>query len=315
MRPSSTASVGRLASGSDGGPAGEAEARWTTPTTEKGRAAAERDRGEKGNRVQVAVRIRPMTKADGGNADQSVVSDGHFGVKIERPGEKAKDFSYDYVFTQTQEEVWDCIGKPMLADAYDGYNVTLFAYGQTGSGKTYSVMGDSPNPGIIPRFCSAMMGLAQDKLQSDSSLSIKITMTYIEIYNEKVRDLLEKKKPGQAELTELTLHEAKDKKVFVDGASTHTILTLDRVNALLEQGKAQRQTSETNMNETSSRSHSVVIFNLSQTHDPPNPEVRDVESAIYIVDLAGSERQSKTGAEGQRFEEAKKNQLVFVDVG
>lgn len=168
---------------------------------------------------------------------------------------------------------------------------------------------------MIPRFCSAMMGMAQDKLQADSSLSIKITMEYIEIYNEKIRDLLEKRKPGQAELTELQIHETKDRKVYVEGVSVHTILTLERVSALLSQGFNQRQTSETNMNEKSSRSHAVVIFHLSQTHDPPNPEARDVESTIFIVDLAGSERQSKTGSTGERFEEAKKINLSLLMLG
>eukprot|EP00667_Euglena_gracilis_P006406 EG_transcript_6461 len=288
---------------------------WTTPTTEKGRAAAERNRGARENRVQVAVRIRPMTKADGGIAEGAIVADGHFGVKTTRVGEPPKEFVYDYVFDSGQEEVWDCIGKPMLADAYDGYNVTLFAYGQTGSGKTYSIMGEEGFPGLIPRFVSAMMGMAQDKLQADSTLSVKLMMEYIEIYNEKIRDLLERKKPGQVELSELALHETKDHRVFVEGVSVHTILTLERVNTLLAKGFAQRQTSETNMNEKSSRSHAVVIFRLAQTHDPPNPEARDVESTICIVDLAGSERQSKTGSSGDRFEEARRINLSLLTLG
>jgi len=289
---------------------------WTTPLTEKGRAAAERNRGQRENRVQVAVRIRPMSRADGGIADVAVVDEGHFGVKLLRQGSNrdGMDFTYDYVFTGDQEEVWDCIGKPMLADAYDGYNVTLFAYGQTGSGKTYSVMGQEGALGVIPRFCHSMMGMAQDKLQADQTLSIKVTMEYIEIYNEKVRDLLERKKPGQAELSELQMHEAKGK-IYVEGSSVHTILTLERMNALLSQGCANRQTSETGMNEKSSRSHAIVIFHLSQTHDPPTAESRDVESTIYIVDLAGSERQSKTGSTGERFEEAKKINLSLLTLG
>eukprot|EP00906_Rhabdomonas_costata_P006732 RCo009771 len=286
-----------------------------TPVTAKGKAAAERNRGVKENRVQVAVRLRPFTRADSNVTERCVQAEGDQGIKLFKPGEQPHEFYYDYVFSEGQEEVYDCIGKPMLADAFEGYNVTLFAYGQTGSGKTYSILGEKGNEGVIPRFCRALLGLAQEKLEQDPTLSVKIAMTFIEIYNEKVRDLLERKRPGQHELTTLEIHEDKDKKVFVDGISVHTILNIDRITQLLEFGMSQRQTSETDMNETSSRSHSVCQLHLSQSHDPPHPDLRDVESIINIVDLAGSERQSHTHAVGERFEEAKKINLSLLMLG
>lgn len=287
---------------------------FLSPTTLKGKQAAERNRGIKENRVQVAVRVRPFTKADG-NITESVLGVDDCSIKAVKPGEHPKDFSYDYVFTEGQEEVFDCLGKPMLSDAFEGYNVTLFAYGQTGSGKTYSIMGEKDNEGLMPRFCQTLLGFAQEKLDSDPTMSIKVAMCLVEIYNEKVRDLLEKKKPGQEELTSLEVREDKDKRVYVEGVSVHTILSVERVTQLLKFGLSQRQTHETNMNETSSRSHSIAQFFLSQTHDPPNPDLKDVECIINIVDLAGSERQSKTGSTGQAFEEAKKINLSLLMLG
>ncbi len=159
--------------------------------------------------------------------------------------------------------------------------------------------------GIIPRLCSELFAIAQEKLDEDPTLTIKITMSFLEIYNEKVRDLLEKRRKGQQELSALEIRETADKKVFIEGLSVHTVINLDRIEKLLEMGNTQRQTAETKMNEKSSRSHSIVQFHLNQTHDPPQPDKRDIECVVTIVDLAGSERQSKTEATGQQFDESK----------
>ena len=256
--------------------------------------------------MQVAVRIRPLSRYDGADAEEVCRVDTDNSITIARPGEHGKSYTYDYVFTEGQDVVYENIGRPMLADAYEGYNVCLFAYGQTGSGKTYSVQGEGgEKQGLVPRLCNEMFAVAQEKLDEDPSLTIKISMSFIEIYNEKVRDLLEKRRKGQAELNPLELRESPDKKVFVDGLSVHTVINYDRIQKLIDAGNAQRQTSETKMNEKSSRSHSIVQFYLNQTHDPPQPDKRDIECVLTIVDLAGSERQSKTEASGAQFDESK----------
>eukprot|EP00667_Euglena_gracilis_P004502 EG_transcript_4523 len=277
------------------------------PQTLKG----QRETGKRDNRVQVAVRLRPWTKADGPAHEVCLVPDGEYGLKMMKPGGEKDDrrFYYDHVFTAGQEEVYDCIGRPMLSDAVEGYNVTLFAYGQTGSGKTWSIIGPEGSPssssaGILPRFCRDLLAWAEYSLEVDATLSIKIALSMLEIYNEKVRDLLEKKKG--AELAPLEIHETKERKIFVEGLSLHTVTNYDRFLSLTQKGLAQRQVHETNMNETSSRSHCILQIYLTQTHDPPRADMKDVESVINIVDLAGSERQGKTSSTGDRFEESKK---------
>lgn len=257
------------------------------------------------NRVQVAVRIRPLSRYDGADAEHVCHVQNENTINIAKGGDHGKTFVYDHVFTEGQEQVYNCIGRPMLVDAFEGYNVCLFAYGQTGSGKTYSVQGESGDgSGIVPRLCTELFAVAQEKLDEDPTLTIKISMSFIEIYNEKVRDLLEKRRKGQ-ELVSLEIREHPDKKVFVEGLSVHTVINYDRIEKLLEAGNGQRQTSETKMNEKSSRSHSILQFHLHQTHDPPQPDKRDIECMFTIVDLAGSERQSKTEATGQQFDESK----------
>uniref|UniRef100_A0A7S1N5X8 Kinesin-like protein n=1 Tax=Eutreptiella gymnastica TaxID=73025 RepID=A0A7S1N5X8_9EUGL len=262
-----------------------------------------------------------MTKADGAAAETVLFAQGDFGLSMKkpeesrRPNERAdeKSFWYDHVFTGAQDEVYDCVGRPMLQDALEGYNVTLFAYGQTGSGKTFSIQGpagkgivDDDFAGLVPRFCKDLLSVAQESLEMDATLSIKIALSMIEIYNEKVRDLLETRKSKNDPLSDLEIHETKDKKIYVEGLSLHTVTNYNRFVSLMQRGLANRQVSETNMNEHSSRSHSILQIYLAQTHDPPRPDAKDVESVINIVDLAGSERQGKTQSTGERFEESKK---------
>eukprot|EP01006_Ploeotia_vitrea_P054234 TRINITY_DN67865_c6_g1_i1.p1 TRINITY_DN67865_c6_g1~~TRINITY_DN67865_c6_g1_i1.p1 ORF type:complete len:639 (+),score=43.72 TRINITY_DN67865_c6_g1_i1:34-1950(+) len=287
------------------------------PTTNKGKQAMQNARrGQASHRVQVAVRLRPMSRFDGPDS-YPILSVEDNTVVVGKDSDRERRFNYDFVFTEKQDVVYDCIGRPMLADAFEGYNVCLFAYGQTGSGKTYSILGEQnrENEGIIPRFCRDMFALAQEKLEEDPTLNIKLSLSFIEIYNEKVRDLLEKRKKGDKELTSLEIHEAPDKKVYVENLSVHTVINYERIKKLLDYGNSQRQVAEHKMNEQSSRSHSIVQFYLAQTHtkevsangvaEPCSPEKRDMESILTLVDLAGSERQSKTEASGQLLDESK----------
>ena len=283
---------------------------------QSGRSRSGTQSADKGTRIQVAVRIRPLNRSDGSN-EKVVVRvdpDDRNSVAVDDgAGRRSKSFSYDGVFVGDQREVYDTIGRPMLEEAYKGFNVCLFAYGQTGSGKTFSIQGDlgeEERNGIVPRFVRDMFHEAQTRVETDREATVRITMSMIEIYMERVRDLLTERVKGQ-EPESLELHEDANRKVYVKDVGVHPVLSYDRVMELLAVGNANRQTAETKMNETSSRSHSIVQFTIVQTFD--SLERRDVESVVYLVDLAGSERQGKTETTGLQFEEAKKiNQSLLM---
>ncbi|CBH10016.1 kinesin, putative [Trypanosoma brucei gambiense DAL972] len=265
-----------------------------------------------GTRVQVGVRIFPTRQGE-----RSVVhgdpDDNHV-VVIDGEGTKGGSaLKFDRVFTGSQEEVYDFVGRPMLKEAFEGFNVCLFAYGQTGTGKTYSLFGDLDDKtrcGIAPRFAQAMIEEGQRRMEADNRATIRFSLTMVEVYMEKVRDLLAPRVRGQ-EPEALEIHEDNQRRVYVKGAGIHPVLSLDRLMELLSIGNANRQKGETKMNETSSRSHAIIQLTISQQHE--SLETKDVESVAMLVDLAGSERQSKAESTGLAFEEAKKiNQSLLM---
>eukprot|EP00667_Euglena_gracilis_P006968 EG_transcript_7027 len=275
------------------------------------------------HRVRVAVRVRPFNKADHGDQSVCLSVDG---PKITADnGQKAQSFTYDFVFTKDQREVYDCLGEGLLHDAFSGYNATIFAYGQTGSGKTYSMVGVEDNrehEGLLPRICKEMFELGEQLMAGDNTLIIKTQVSFVEVYNEKIHDLLEFEGTGHQaatseELRELKLKEDKKTKGFyVDQLSLHTVSNYARVKHLISVGTELRTKAGTNMNELSSRSHSVFTIYLNQTHDPPNPMHRDMSSKLTIVDLAGSERQSKTDVEdAKRLKEAERINMSLLILG
>ena len=260
-----------------------------------------------GTRVQVAVRIRPQNMSDMGDERVAVTRHAldHNSVSVDDE-RRGRSFSYDCVFTGGQEEVFDSIGRPMLDEVFKGFNVCLFAYGQTGSGKTYCMQGGAEEAtlGVIPRFVRELFAGAQRRVEEQGDLTVRVSMSYLEIYMERVRDLLVARARGH-EPESLEIHEdPQTHKLYVRGLSVHPVLSLERVVELMAIGNANRQTAETRMNEFSSRSHSIVQLTVSQVHE--SLEQRDLESTVALVDLAGSERQGKTESTGQQFEEAKK---------
>ncbi|KEG06669.1 kinesin [Trypanosoma grayi] len=265
-----------------------------------------------GARVQVTVRICPSR-----SGDKVVVHDDpddKRAIVIEEDGNRGgKMFKFDRVFTKGQDEVYESIGKSMLKEAFEGFNVCLFAYGQTGSGKTHSLFGNLKSKdgrGIAPRFAQDMMEEAQLRVEADSGATIKFFVTMVEVYMEKVRDLLAPRVRGQ-EPEALEIHEDNQHRVYVKGAGVHPVLSMERMQELLRIGNANRQVGETKMNETSSRSHAIIQITISQKYE--SLEMRDVESVVLLVDLAGSERQSKAESTGIAFEEAKKiNQSLLM---
>eukprot|EP01064_Diplonema_japonicum_P000901 TRINITY_DN1059_c0_g2_i1.p1 TRINITY_DN1059_c0_g2~~TRINITY_DN1059_c0_g2_i1.p1 ORF type:complete len:674 (+),score=102.71 TRINITY_DN1059_c0_g2_i1:23-2023(+) len=274
------------------------------------------------DRVLVAVRVRPMSagKADGGAQQRVVVGDSDLKLVIaDDKKTRKKEFPYDYVFSQGQDEIYDCIGKQMLKEAFDGFNVCLFAYGQTGSGKTYTLQGlpgaglpkDTPptteNEGLTPRLCRDLFSIIQLKLDADPSLQIRVTLSLTEVYNEKVRDLLPAtKNPKGQEPPSLDVYETPEKRIEVKGLAKHTVIGYERLITLIQQGNSNREVAETKMNECSSRSHQILQLHVVQQYDKvdSSQEKRDCESYITLVDLAGSERQSKTGTSGEQFRES-----------
>ncbi|KAH8605618.1 Kinesin motor domain [Trypanosoma vivax] len=264
------------------------------------------------DRVQVGVRIFPARQGDK-VVVRSDPDDNQCVLVDEEGGRGTTALKFDRVLTGSQEEVYDFIGRPMLREAFEGFNVCLFAYGQTGSGKTHSLFGDmmdKHNSGIAPRFAQEMIEEAQRRMEADSRVTIKFCLSMVEVYMEKVRDLLAPRVRGQ-EPESLEILEDNQRRVYVKGAGVHPVLSVERLMGLLQLGNANRQKGETRMNETSSRSHAIIQITISQQYD--SLDMKDVESVALLVDLAGSERQSKTESSGLAFEEAKKiNQSLLM---
>jgi hypothetical protein len=283
-----------------------------TPPPQRPSTATAREGGA-ASRMAVAVRLRPANKSDPDGAQVVVTRDAiDTTVVTVDDGKRGRNFGFDHVFCGGQEEVFEAIGRPMIAEAFKGFNVCLFAYGQTGSGKTYSIQGGTgEEEGVVPRFVREMFRAAQERANADADLTVKVTMTYLEVYMERVRDLLAPRVKGQ-EPESLELQEV-NKRVAAKGVSVHAVLGPERVGELMALGNANRQVAETRMNEVSSRSHSIVQFTVSQLHE--SVDRRDTECIVTLVDLAGSERQGKTESSGLQFEEAKKINQSLLSLG
>uniref|UniRef100_A0A8C4HN27 Kinesin family member 13Ba n=1 Tax=Dicentrarchus labrax TaxID=13489 RepID=A0A8C4HN27_DICLA len=235
----------------------------------------------------------------------------HAAVDLDPPNiirSQSKVFAYDYCFWSMdetdkekfagQEVVFQCLGESLLRNAFQGYNACIFAYGQTGSGKSYTMMGSGDQPGLIPRLCSALFDRTQKEQREQESFTVEVS--YMEIYNEKVRDLLDPKGGRQT----LRVREHKVLGPYVDGLSRLAVACYKDIEVLMSEGNKSRTVAATNMNEESSRSHAV--FNIILTHtlkDLKSGTSGEKVSRLSLVDLAGSERAAKTGAAGERLKE------------
>eukprot|EP00081_Caenorhabditis_elegans_P027842 NP_741745.1 Kinesin-like protein [Caenorhabditis elegans] len=259
--------------------------------------------------VKVAIRVRPFNKRELDLKTKSVVRIQKEQCVLHHPIEEknSKTFTFDHSFCSTdphsydfasQETVSYHLGSGVVENAFSGYNACIFAYGQTGSGKSYTMMGTPDQPGIIPRVCNDIFTRIQET--SNSSLSFKVEVSYMEIYNERVRDLLDPKKSSKA----LKVREHKILGPMVDGLSILAVNSFEQISNLLEEGNKSRTVAATNMNAESSRSHAVFSLIVTQTlHDLENGFSGEKVAKISLVDLAGSERAGKTGAVGKRLEE------------
>lgn len=197
-----------------------------------------------------------------------------------------------------QTDIFDFSIRPTVDDILNGYNGTVFAYGQTGAGKSYTMMGtdidDDMGKGIIPRIVEQMFASI---LTSPSNIEYTVRVSYMEIYMERIRDLLVPQHDN------LPVHEEKSRGVYVKGLLEIYVSSVDEVYEVMRRGGAARAVSATNMNQESSRSHSIFVITVTQK----NVETGSAKSGqLFLVDLAGSEKVGKTGASGQTLEEAKK---------
>uniref|UniRef100_A0A7N5J8D0 Kinesin family member 27 n=1 Tax=Ailuropoda melanoleuca TaxID=9646 RepID=A0A7N5J8D0_AILME len=259
--------------------------------------------------VKVAVRIRPLLCKEVLHNHQACVRVIPNTQQIIIGRDRV--FTFDFVFgkNSTQDEVYNTCIKPLVLSLIEGYNATVFAYGQTGSGKTYTIGGGhvasivEGQKGIIPR---AIQEIFQN-ICENPNIDFNIKVSYIEVYKEDLRDLLEL----ETSMKDLHIREDEKGNTVIVGAKECQVESADEVMSLLEMGNAARHTGTTQMNEHSSRSHAIFTISICQVER--NTEAaedglwysrRQIVSKFHFVDLAGSERVTKTGNTGERFKES-----------
>lgn len=275
---------------------------------------------EDSSSVMVAVRVRPYSTRELSDANvRCVVSmDGNETVVRSLDSGHHYRFNFDYSFWSFdsthrdfagQEQVYRQLAQPLLVKAFEGYNTCLFAYGQTGSGKSYSIMGHGSEVGIIPRFCEELFSRAyhdQEVTRDSEMVKINVEISFFEIYNEKIHDLLASSKEKGGKKPTLKVREHPVLGPYVEGLSTYVVNSFEDVEGWITLGNKNRATAATGMNDKSSRSHSVFTLVLTQTRTEEIEGIQhdhSITSKINLVDLAGSERQSQAQTSGERLRE------------
>ncbi|XP_069735089.1 kinesin heavy chain isoform X2 [Phaenicophaeus curvirostris] len=244
--------------------------------------------------IKVLCRFRPLNQAEILRGDKFLpVFQGDDSVVV-----GGKTYVFDRVFppNTTQEQVYHACAMQIVKDVLAGYNGTIFAYGQTSSGKTHTMEGKLHDPqqmGIIPRIAQDIFNHIYSM---DENLEFHIKVSYFEIYLDKIRDLLDMTK------TNLSVHEDKNRVPYVKGCTERFVSSPEEILDVIDEGKSNRHVAVTNMNEHSSRSHSIFLINIKQENVETEQKL---SGKLYLVDLAGSEKVSKTGAEGAVLDEAK----------
>lgn len=268
--------------------------------------------------VKVAVRVRPFNPRERALNSKLCVDMQDKTTIIEDEDGKPRTFTFDYSFWShdgyieesdgymradgskyaDQMSVYKTVGEEVLKNAWDGYHCTLFAYGQTGSGKSYSMIGYGANKGIVP--ISSEEIFKRIASSTNPNVVYDVTVSMIEIYNEKIQDLLidlnDRVKGG------LKVRESKTLGVYVEGLTNYSVKNYEEISAKMDEGSRNRSIGATEMNASSSRAHTIITINFMQkiTQDKRTTEKISV---INLVDLAGSEKASKTGAQGDRLKE------------
>ncbi|KAM8960578.1 kinesin-like protein KIF27 [Pelodytes ibericus] len=257
--------------------------------------------------VKVAVRVRPLLSRE-------ILHNHQVCVRLVPNTQqiiigKDRVFTFDFVFgkNSAQDDVYISCIKPLLVSLIEGYNATVFAYGQTGSGKTYTIGGGhvasvaDEEKGIIPRTIQELF----QSISEHHNVEFTIKVSYIEVYKEELRDLLEL----ETNVKDIHIREDEKGNTVIVGAKECQVESADEVISLLEAGSAARHTSTTQMNEHSSRSHAIFTINICQqtaqnSDNDCTKSIQMITSKFHFVDLAGSERVTKTGNTGERFKES-----------
>jgi kinesin family protein 1 len=271
-----------------------------------------------GGNIKVVVRVRPFNSREKERNAKCIVQmkdsqtvltppDNNGAGKANNKDHSTKTFAFDksyWSFDRSdphyagQDDLHTDLGKPLLDNAFGGYNNCIFAYGQTGSGKSYSMMGYGTEYGVIPKICQDMF-LRIEEMQKDSNLRCTVEVSYLEIYNERVRDLLNPTTKGN-----LKVREHPSTGPYVEDLAKLVVSSFNEIEHLMDEGNKARTVAATNMNETSSRSHAVFTLTLTQKRKDEETKMSAEKVAkISLVDLAGSERATSTGATGARLKE------------
>ena len=269
--------------------------------------------------VQVGVRVRPFNAREKKLSSKCIISmPGENQTHITNEKEKEKIFTFDYSFWShddykilddgylspisdkyaDQKKVFNSVGKQVLDNAWQGYHCCLFAYGQTGSGKSYSMVGYGANKGIVPISCEEIFKSIEQNKKEDKIFEVQVSM--LEIYNEKVQDLLipPKQRPNGG----LRIRESKVLGIFVEGLTKYPVTSYEQIAQKMDEGYQNRTIGSTLMNATSSRAHTIVTIEFKQITILDKKRSEKL-SRINLVDLAGSERTGITGSTGERLKE------------
>ncbi|XP_014054140.1 kinesin-like protein KIF3A isoform X2 [Salmo salar] len=275
------------------------------------------DKPEVMDNVKVVVRCRPLNQKERSMGHKQAVSvDENRGTitvnKLETTHEPPKTFTFDTVFgpDSKQLDVYNLTARPIIDSVLEGYNGTIFAYGQTGTGKTFTMEGVRAVPelrGIIPNSFAHVFGHIA-KAEGDTRFLVRVS--YLEIYNEEVRDLL-----GKDQMQRLEVKERPDVGVYIKDLSGYVVNNADDMDRIMTMGHKNRSVGSTNMNEHSSRSHAIFTITIECSEKGVDGDQHVRMGKLHLVDLAGSERQGKTGATGQRLKEATKINLSLSTLG
>ncbi|XP_063683254.1 kinesin-like protein unc-104 isoform X2 [Bolinopsis microptera] len=262
--------------------------------------------------VKVAVRVRPLNSREVKKNSKCIIYMQDKTTCITDPSnpKNKKTFTFDHSYWSTdpkddhfatQKMVYNDIGKEFLHHSFDGYNTCIFAYGQTGSGKSFTMMGapdQTDLKGVIPQTCEDMFLKIDEETDADTTFSVEVS--YMEIYNEKVHDLLSPANNSK----NLRVREHPVLGPYVEDLAKLAVQNYSDISDLMDEGNKSRTVASTNMNETSSRSHAVFSIILTQRkYNAPTGLTAEKVSKISLVDLAGSERADATGATGARLKE------------
>ncbi|XP_053542147.1 kinesin-like protein KIF3B isoform X2 [Ictalurus punctatus] len=275
-------------------------------------------RSKSSESVKVVVRCRPMNEKERASNFERVVSMdvklGQIVVRNPRSGfthEHPKVFTFDSVYdwNSKQVDLYDETFRPLVDSVLLGFNGTIFAYGQTGTGKTYTMEGVRNDPekrGVIPNSFEHIF----THISRSQNQQYLVRASYLEIYQEEIRDLLAKDQSRRLELKERP-----DTGVYVKDLSSFVTKSVREIEHVMNVGNQNRSVGSTNMNEHSSRSHAIFVITIECSELGPDGENHIRVGKLNLVDLAGSERQTKTGAQGERLKEATKINLSLSALG